>query len=244
MEKTGDRYQILKLLGSGTTAQVFLVWDGLLCRKAVIKAGQEKTLLLQEAKYLSMLAGPYFPALYDYWEEGPGSMLLLEYIEGENLKQRLNRIGRYTEDEVLRIACMVAEAVDGIHHGRIPCLYGDIKPENIMMQKDGRIRLVDFGTVCPLAGEVGGRQQSARKEIKRGGTPLYAAPDMWQGKPDIRSDVYALGRLMQTLLDADTGRTVSSEMERLIERCIPRQREKRYQNMGEFLKDAAAVWKR
>lgn len=229
MEKLWERYEILDKLGEGVTAQVYLVQDTLLDRKAAIKVRIGKELLLWEAKCLALFAGEFFPALYDYREEAEGCALIMEYIAGENLAQRWKRIEHYTEGEVLRIACMVAAAVDRLHRGKCPCLYGDIKPENIMMQPDGRIRLIDLGTVCPL---------SDAGETLRGGTPLYAPPDMWQGKPDSRSDIYSLGRLMEELLEIKKGRKVSYDVRRLIERCTPRQKEKRYGSMQEFLKEA------
>ncbi len=237
-----DRYEIIKEIGYGATARVYLAMDKKLGRKAAIKQGRDKGLLLREAHCLSAYASAGFPTLYDYVEGERSTCLIMEYIAGENLMERFLRIGRYTEEEVLRIACRTAEIIDGLHTAVPPLVYGDIKPENIMIQPDGSVRLVDFGTVNVIFKEAG-KQPSG--EV-RGGTPLYAPPERWKGKPDIRSDIYALGKLMLVLLEMSgaylTGQKtecpVSPWTERLIERCTQVQPAYRYQSMSQFLKAA------
>ena len=144
LEKIKDRYTFIKKLGSGATAEVNLAWDSLLDRKVAVKSGEGKELLLQEARYLTMFQARFFPVLYEYREEAGRSFLMMEYIQGENLKERFHRIGQYTEEEVFRIARSTAEALDYLHTGEEACIYGDIKAENIMVQPDGVVRLVDF----------------------------------------------------------------------------------------------------
>lgn len=237
-----DRYEIIKEIGSGATARVYLAADKKLCRKVAIKQGSDKALLLWEAECLSAYTSAFFPALYDYAEGEKSACLIMEYIEGENLKDRFLRIGRYTEEEVLKIACRTAEIIACLHTAKKPLVYGDIKPENIIMQPNGSLRLVDFGAVNVIFEEAG-RQPSG--EV-RGGTLLYAPPERWRGRPDKRSDIYALGKLMQVLLQMSgekltgqkTERLIGSEMERLIERCTQVQPEHRYQSMEQFLKAA------
>lgn len=238
MEQYKERYEVIKKLGSGATAKVSLVWDTLLLRKVAVKAGTKKQILRQEARNLAAFWTPYFPILYDYAEVGESSLLFLEYIEGESLTERFARIGRYTEAEVLGIACGIARAVESLHTGKEPCIYGDIKPENVMIQSDGGIRLVDFGAVSrikpPPVREIPDRDQ---KQI-RGGTPFYAPPETWQGRLDERSDIYALGRLMGRLLLMDGRAALSPAMERLFKRCTQKQKNQRYQSMGQFIAEA------
>lgn len=139
---------------------------------------------------------------------------------------------------MLRIACGIARAVDSLHTGKQPCIYGDIKPENVMIRPDGGIRLVDFGAVSRLdtltEGEIPDRNQ---KQI-RGGTPFYAPPETWQGRLDERSDIYALGRLIGRLLLMDGRAALSPAMERLFKRCTQKQKNQRYQSMGQFIEEA------
>lgn len=225
MKSFFGRYDIIKILGEGATATVYLGWDRRLSRFVAIKAGADKELLLQEARYQAMIHGKYFPTLFDCVEVGRQICLIMEYVEGENLLQRKKRIGRYTEEEVLGIAGQVAEAMGELHGGKVPFVYGDIKPENIMMQKDGRIKVVDFGTVVPL--KVG---KDSPLNL-RGGTPSFAAPEQWKEPPDIRNDIYGLGMLMQKMLSMDGELFCGAEVRRLIERCTQKQKEKRFSTM-------------
>ena len=226
------RFEVIKIIGEGATAKVFLLWDRLLKRFVALKWGKGKELLYKEARLLAKLYHSCFPTLYDYVDGMQYGGFLMEYIQGENLKERLLRIGSYTEEEILQFACMIAEAVDNIHKGEHPCVYGDIKPENILIQQNGTIKIVDLGTVTPL---------KSKWTPLRGGTPLYAPPDMWQGAPDIRSDIYALGKLMQMLFGL-SNKEPGYGVQRVMERCIQVQKEKRYQNMQEFIQAANNIF--
>lgn len=230
MIKIFNRYELVKELGNGATSHVYLAWDRLLFRKTAVKVGNNEELLLKEARCLSEFVKPCFPVLYDYAKEGESIYLFMEYVEGENLQERFTRIGRYTEKEVLHIACQAAQAIQFLHTGKTPYVYGDIKLENIMVQKDGCIKLVDFGALCPLT-------ESAGAGTLRGGTPEYAPPDMWQGYPDIRSDIYALGKLMLILLQISGMQNMGAKAERIIERCTQKQKEYRYQSMGQVISE-------
>ncbi|MCH5271809.1 MAG: serine/threonine protein kinase [Lachnospiraceae bacterium] len=233
-----ERYEILKLLGSGTTAQVYLIFDKILGRKLALKRGAEKSLLRQEAGILAGFTTSFFPVLYDYTERDGMALLFMEYIEGENLSERKKRIGYYTEEEALGIAVNIARALVCLHTSKKPYVYGDIKPENIMIPVDGSVKLIDFGAAVLL-----GREGDCGVEEKRGGTPLYAPPEQWTGRPDVRNDIYALGRLLQDMLKMGRGGILSQGSRRLIERCVQKQPEKRYPSAEAFLKDAEVLLK-
>lgn len=225
-----NRYELVKELGGGATSRVYLAWDRLLYRKTAVKTGDSEELFLREARCLSQFVKPCFPVLYDYAQKGKCFYLFMEYVEGENLKERLARTGGYTEKEVIYIACQTAQAIQLLHTGKTPYVYGDIKLENIMLQKDGSVKLVDFGALCPLKEPAGG-------SMLRGGTPRYAPPDMWQGQPDIRSDIYALGKLMHYLLQISGRQSIGVKTERIIERCTQKQKKSRYQSMEQVISE-------
>lgn len=232
----------MKKRGSGATAEVYLAWDSLLDRKVAIKSGGDKELLLQEARYLTAFQARFFPVLYEYWEEEGRSFLVMEYIQGENLKERFHRIGQYTEEEVFRIARGIAEALDYLHTSEEACIYGDIKAENIMVQPDGAVRLVDFGALSPVSGRMVRRSfdgsEGCGKEVRcRGGTPLYAPPELWKGRADTRSDIYALGKLMKVLLSMNGERELSPKAERVLTGCLQALPEYRYQSMKQLLQE-------
>lgn len=233
-----ERYEILKPLGSGTTAQVYLIYDKILGRKLALKRGSEKFVLRREAEILAGFTTPFFPALYDYAEQEEAALLFMEYIEGENLSERKKRIGSYTEEEAMGISLNIARALSYLHTGKTPYVYGDLKPENVMILADGGVKLIDFGAAVPLEGE---RNYSA--EEKRGGTPLYAPPEQWTGRPDVRNDIYALGRLLQDMLKMGRGGILSQGSRRLIERCVQKQPEKRYPSAQAFFKDAEVLFR-
>lgn len=231
-----ERYVMKQFLGSGATARVDLVYDRLLERSLALKWGKDKSLLRREAKLLAGFCAPFFPILYEYAEREDMSLLFMEYIEGETLSERKKRIGCFTEEEAFGIAVKIAKALDCLHTGKTPYVYGDLKPENIMIRSDGSLKLIDFGAAVPL-----GWEEGLSTGEKRGGTLLYAPPEQWTGRPDIRNDIYALGRLLQEMLKMGRGGMLSRESRRLIERCVQKQPEKRYASAEAFLKEALAL---
>lgn len=231
-----ERYEILRLLGSGTTAQVYLIYDKILGRKLALKRGAEKLVLKREAGILAGFSTPYFPILYDYAEQEEDALLFMEYVEGENLSQRKKRIDCFTEEEALGIAVNIARALVCLHTSKKPYVYGDLKPENVIMLADSSVKLIDFGAAVLF-----GREKDYAVKEKRGGTPLYAPPEQWTGRPDVRNDIYALGRLLQDMLKMGRGGILSQGSRRLIERCVQKQPEKRYASAEAFLKEAEAL---
>lgn len=238
MHRHEERFEIERLLGSGATAQVYLAYDRLLKRKLALKWGREKVFLRQEAELLAGFAAPFFPALYDYAEWEDAGMLFMEYIEGENLSMRKERIVCFTEEEALGIAVKTAKALACLHTCKKPYVYGDLKPENIMIRADGSLKLIDFGAAVPLD-----RGEGPHAGEKRGGTPHYAPPEQWTSRPDVRNDIYALGRLLQDMLKMGRGGILSRGSRRLIERCVQKQPEKRYASVEAFLKEAEVFLK-
>lgn len=236
MHRQEERYVMKRFLGSGATARVYLVYDRLLERSLALKCGKDKSLLRQEAKLLAGFCVPHFPILYEYAEQEDKGLLFMEYIEGETLSERKKRIGCFTEEEAVGIAVKIAKALNCLHTGKNPHVYGDLKPENIMIRADGSLKLIDFGAAVPL-GQTGG----FRTGEKRGGTLLYAPPEQWTGRPDVKNDIYALGRLLQDILKMGRGGLLSRESRRLIERCVQKQPEKRYASAEAFVKEALTL---
>ena len=228
-----ERYEVVKKIGEGATATVFLLWDKLLERYVAAKCGTDKEVLCAEAKYMAMAVSGNVPSLYDYVENQEMGILFMEYILGETLSDRLNRIEIYTTEEAIQILVEVAKMLGVIHHAQTPCVYGDLKPENIMIQPDGRVRLIDLGAVTKI--DEHGTQEGRKK--KRGATQGYAAPEVWSSKPDIRNDIYSLGKLMMFFAHHATGLLEHKEYMRIAEKCTAKELKYRYANMDEFLSD-------
>lgn len=187
------RYQVRRLLGQGGMGQVYLARDVMLGRSVALKvvrhervgaAGSER--FVEEARLLAALNHPHIVQLYDAGVHRGDPYLALEYVEGETLRRRGTT---YSLDEVIRLTRAVADALVHAHGSGI--LHCDLKPSNILLGRDGRLRVVDFGLARRAAGGVAGRE----------GTPEWMAPEQWQGQPlTDRVDVWALAIVLIEML--------------------------------------------
>ena len=192
---TIGRYQVRRLLGEGGMGQVYLARDVALGRSVALKlvgpskgAGFATERFLHEARAIAKLNHPHVVQLYDFGEYKDGLYLALEYVEGVTLKGRAEH-GTLGLDEVLRHARAIA---DGLAHAHAAGVYHcDLKPSNVMIGKDGRVRVVDFG--------IARTGENAASLV--GGTPDWMAPEQWSGAPATdRTDSWALGIVVAQLL--------------------------------------------
>jgi len=147
--ETVGRYQVRRQLGSGGMGQVYLARDVVLGRSVALKiVGLNRSIevsteqFLHEARAIARLNHPNIVQLYDFGEYKGGFYLALEYVEGDTLRERV-RAGTMALDEALRHARAIA---DGLCHAHDNGVYHcDLKPSNVMVGKDGRVRVVDFG---------------------------------------------------------------------------------------------------
>jgi formylglycine-generating enzyme required for sulfatase activity len=193
--ETVGRYQVRRLLGEGGMGQVYLARDVVLGRSVALKivgpgksGGFQTERFLHEARAIARLNHPHVVQLYDFGEYRGGLYLALEYVEGGTLRERAHH-GSLGIDEVLRHARAIA---DGLAHAHALGVYHcDLKPSNVMIGKDGRVRVVDFGIA--RTGENAAGTQS--------GTPDWMAPEQWTGAPATdRVDSWALGIVTAQLL--------------------------------------------
>ncbi len=211
-----DGYQILRRLGRGGMGEVFLARDVKLGRKVALKVIRDlpgmgdtdaRKRFLFEARTTARFSHPHIVTVYGVGEHDGCPYLALEYLEGQSLAQRLEE-ERPSPRDALRVALCVAEALAEAHrHG---VLHRDLKPANIMIPRDGRARVLDFGLAKSLLrpsgdGGAGGPGEPAGDDLQdvfetRGaglrGSPPYMAPEQWGG--DSRqitpaADVWALG---------------------------------------------------
>jgi serine/threonine protein kinase/formylglycine-generating enzyme required for sulfatase activity len=193
--ETVGRYQVRRLLGKGGMGQVYLARDVVLGRSVALKivgpgkgGGFSTERFLHEARAIARLNHPHVVQLYDFGEYKGGLYLALEYVEGDTLRDRARR-GALGLDEILRHARAIA---DGLSHAHAAGVYHcDLKPSNVMVGKDGRVRVVDFGIA--RTGENAAATQS--------GSPDWMAPEQWTGAPlTDRVDSWALGIVIGELL--------------------------------------------
>ncbi|WKW11390.1 protein kinase [Pseudogemmatithrix spongiicola] len=198
-----DRYRIERELGAGGMATVFLAADLKHDRKVAIKVlkpelaavlGAER--FVQEIKTTAALSHPHILPLFDSGEAGGFLYYVMPYIEGETIRERLNRETQLSVDEALRITREIADALDYAHrHGVI---HRDIKPENILLH-DGRAMVMDFGIALAVSAAAGGRMTETGLSL---GTPHYMSPEQATADKDLtaRSDVYSLASVCFEML--------------------------------------------
>jgi hypothetical protein len=205
------RYQIVRRLGAGGMAEVFLARDPRLNRDVAVKVLGDKLVerpgyrvfLQREARAIARLNHPHIAQVYDVVDIQDRTCFVMEYIEGETLLERLRR-GALPLEEVCRLGVQIAAAVGHAHaHGVLHC---DLKPANIFVTTDGTVKVVDFGLARPIPAVVdsaAGIGASPTLVENRAGTPDYMAPEQYFGRPlDERGDLYSLGVVLHELATA------------------------------------------
>ncbi|MCU0685427.1 MAG: bifunctional serine/threonine-protein kinase/formylglycine-generating enzyme family protein [Polyangiaceae bacterium] len=190
------RYYIRRLLGQGGMGQVYLARDMTLGRSVALKVLRRDVLgaaaserFIEEARAIASLNHPHIVQLYDVGDHDDSLYLALEYVKGETLQRRVAR-EELGVDDVLRIGRAIADALTHAHD--VGIFHCDLKPGNIMLGHDGRLRVVDFGLARTEVTPVGARLE---------GTPDWMAPEQWAfDSLTDRVDVWALGLMMAHLL--------------------------------------------
>ncbi|HUX76892.1 MAG TPA: serine/threonine-protein kinase [Anaerolineae bacterium] len=220
-EMLGERYRIVKLLGQGGMGAVYRAWDTRLNRPVALKemipqSGLDVNMLSQlrgqfqqEAQVLATLAHANLVRVTDYFSGDGNEYLVMDFVEGESLADRIQREGAQSEKQVLAWARQLLDALAYCHGQGV--IHRDIKPQNIIVTPEGRAVLVDFGLV-----KLWDPQDPRTQTVMRGaGTPEYAPPeqyDMGLGHTDPRSDIYSLGA---TLYHALTGQVPPTATQRM-----------------------------
>lgn len=200
-QKINERYEIIKTIGEGGMANVYLANDTILERNVAIKvlrgdlSNDEKFIrrFKREALSVSNLSHPNIVEVYDVGEEDGNYYIVMEYIEGKTLKQLLQKRGALTLTEVLDIMSQLTDGLAHAHEAYI--IHRDIKPQNIMIEDNGLIKITDFG----IATAINSTQLTQTNSVM--GSVHYLPPEQASGKGStIKSDIYSLGILMYELL--------------------------------------------
>jgi len=198
-----NRYLIKGNLGQGGMGSVYLATDENLGVDVAVKENLFTTeeysrQFRLEAVILANIRHPNLPRVSDHFVlAGEGQYLIMDFIDGEDLRQRMERVGVLSEDEVIHIGAAMCDALSYLHARKPSILHRDIKPGNVKISPDGHIFLVDFG----LAKMVRGNQ--ATTTGARAMTPGYSPPEQYgTARTDARTDIYSLG---STLYAALTG---------------------------------------
>ena len=200
-QKINDRYQIIKSIGEGGMANVYLAYDTILDRDVAVKvlrgdlANDEKFVrrFQREALNASSLSHPNIVEVYDVGDDNGQYFIVMEYIEGKNLKDLLKKRGKLTVSEVVDIMSQIADGLSVAHDSYI--IHRDIKPQNIMILENGLIKITDFGIAMAL----NATQLTQTNSVM--GSVHYLPPEQASGKGStLKSDIYSMGILMYELL--------------------------------------------
>lgn len=242
-----EKYEMVEVLGEGGEGRVYKVWDETLHRYLAVK---ETDMGERQMKRLRELNHPLFPAMIDVCRKEDKTYLVMEFIEGMNLQDYMERKGRLSIEQTVRIGSQILDALIFLHGRKPAVIYRDLKPGNVMLKGDGTIKLIDFGTVL--------LENEDKKNRKRAGTPGYASPEqLLPGacrNMDTRSDIYSFGVMMHYMVTGknpceppyefrpvrEYDRALSKGLERLIVRCLCQNPQKRYQNAHEIKRELEA----
>jgi eukaryotic-like serine/threonine-protein kinase len=257
------RYRLEAKLGSGGMSTVYLARDETLDRPVAVKvmhremSEQEDQLqrFRQEARAVAKLTHPNVVSVIDAGEDGGYPYIVFEYVKGETLKQRISRVGALDTQEAIAYAIEVARGL-GVAHAR-NMVHRDIKPQNVLIDEEGRAKLTDFGISRQL------EQDGVTATGRVLGTTDYVAPEQAMGKAvDPRSDIYSLGVVLYEMLvgqvpfhaDSQVGVAMKHVNEELpdvqrrrpeasaavalvVERATAKDPTERYQTIGEMIDD-------
>ncbi len=199
-----DRYRLEAKLGSGGMSTVYLARDEVLDRPVAVKLmhremteqPEQLERFNQEARAVAKLSNPNVVAVIDAGEDGGRPYIVLEYVQGETLKQRISRVGALDATEALAYGLEVAQGLAVAHEREM--VHRDVKPQNVLIDSTGRAKLTDFGISRQLKDE--GVTATGRVI----GTTDYVAPEQAMGKEvDPRSDIYSLGIVLYEMFTGD-----------------------------------------
>jgi len=200
----GGRYRVTKPLGGGGMKLVYLAEDLRLAARPCALAEmvdsftspdtqkQAVAAFQREADMLAQLSNEHIPRVFDRFSEQNHHYLVMEFIDGITLEERLKAAGgKLPEADVIDVALQVLDTLEYLHHLEPPVIYRDLKPSNVMLTPSGQVKLIDFGIA---------RLFQPLSNATMIGTQGYAPPEQYRGKVEFRSDLYALGATMHHAL--------------------------------------------
>ncbi|MFA9398604.1 MAG: Stk1 family PASTA domain-containing Ser/Thr kinase [Clostridiaceae bacterium] len=263
----GNRYEILEKIGEGGMAYVYKAKCHLLNRFVAVKILKDEYINNQEflekfkmeATAAASLSNNNIVNIYDIGTEGNISYIVMEYVEGETLKKRIKRNGRLKIDETLDFAISIARALEAAHNNNI--IHRDIKPQNILVTKNGAIKVADFG-IAKASSSV---TMTNTNQVL--GSAHYFSPEQARGSYiDKRTDIYSLGIVLYEMVtgnvpyDADSpvsialkhiqekvlepkflNENINNNLNNLILKAIEKDPINRYQNIREMLYDLIRI---
>jgi serine/threonine-protein kinase len=263
------RYQVMELLGKGGMGRVYKAYDTEIKEHVALKilnpeiAADEGIIerFRNELKFARKISHRHVCRMFDLGRAEETTFISMEFVSGEDLKTLLRRIGQFTAKRAVAIVEQIADGLAEAH--RLGVIHRDLKPQNIMIDRDGNTRIMDFG----IARAVKGQGVTDTGVII--GTPDYMAPEQLEGQEaDERSDIYALGAIFYEVLtggppfEGETPLIVAMKhktekprdprelnpqipegLSRVILRCLEKNRADRYQSAEDIIKELKGIEK-
>lgn len=253
-----EKYEILKQIGEGGMSTVYLARNNRmnmqLAVKEIKKDGSKSTELLlkgleREANILKGVDHPVIPRIIDIVKHRETICVVMDFVEGENLADKLKEVGSFSQDQVIDWGLQLASALEYLHNMNPPIIYRDMKPSNVMLKPDGDVKLIDFGTAKEYDVE-------NNADTTALGTRGYAAPEQFgdaQGrgiyKTDARTDIYNLGATLYHMVTGknpqeppyemvpirEVNPSLSTGLEQIILKCTKANPNERYQSCSELI---------
>lgn len=249
----GDKYKILNVIGRGGMSTVYLAMNERANKQWAVKEVRREGVenyeiiresLIRETEMLKKLKHENLPSIVDVLDEGDCILVVMDYIEGVTLDQVMKERGAQSEKDVINWASQLCNVFMYLHTQKMPIIYRDLKPANIMLKPDGKIVLIDFGTARYY-------KEGADHDTTTLGTKGYAAPEQFGGwgQTDVRTDIYCLGKTLHHLVTGHDpceppyeiypirhwDASLSEGLEKIIEKCTQVNPDKRYQSCSEVL---------
>src|SRR5881409_2996119 len=232
-EALADRYAIEREIGRAGMATVYVAQDLKHRRPVAVKVlhphlaanlGAER--FLREIQIAARLQHPHIVPLYDSGQAGELLYYVMPYIEGESLRQRLDRERQLALEDAVQLGRAVAAALDYAHRQQV--VHRDIKPENVMLH-DGEAMVTDFGIAKAVTAAASQHLTQTGTAV---GTPAYMSPEQAAGEAELdgRSDIYSLGAMLYEMLGGTapfTGSTMQAIIAKLFRDPVPPLRERR-----------------
>jgi len=257
----GDRYEILEKIGTGGMSDVYKAKDGKLNRFVAVKVLKQEfaenanfvSKFKTEAQAAAGMMHPNIVNVYDVGEEGGTHYIVMELVEGITLKKYIEKKSRLSIKETISIAIQVSMGIEAAHNNHI--IHRDIKPQNIMISKEGKVKVTDFGIAKAVS------SNTITSNVM--GSVHYTSPEQARGGfSDEKSDIYSLGITMFEML---TGRVpfngettvaiaikhiqepmpspreyvaeIPISVEQIVFKCTQKSPDRRYQSMSELIAD-------
>lgn len=249
----GGRYKFVQKLGEGAAGAVYLAEDVKLNgKKWAVKEIRDPLLSQAEVEMLTRLSHPHLPGVVDYFEERKSGYLVMEYIEGETLNDRFERCGRRLPmSEIVDYAIQLCDALTYLHSREPePVIHRDLKPSNLLIDRFGRLVLIDFGTARLY--KKGGFNDTVQL-----GTIGFAAPEQYDlAQSDARTDLYSVGAILYYLVnqgaypafpkiitfhEGDRQHAVPDRLRAIIAKLLSRDMADRFQTAEELKRELASL---